>query len=284
MKSIQETIRSSQGTTSDFNLPVTIKQYTCSKCGHVVSVMKAIVQGQEKIIDRCIECENIQMAKRAEESKERAIVKRMQEIFDEESLINENLKMACIENYNPASESQINAKQSAIKFIKEFNLDNPNNLLFSGSYGVGKSHLAHAVIKKMIDRSRSCIFITVPRLFTKIKSTWGNKNKTTEEDIMRALTKVDILVLDDIGAEHIQIDGEGKGQGWGVSKIFEIIDSRSGKHTIYTTNLNSDQMQKRFGQRNFSRLMQNTDAIRIDGQDHRLSGFKGNLSDEQTSI
>src|SRR5690606_20106411 len=150
----------------------------------------------------------------------------------------------------------------------------PCNLLFSGPYGVGKSHLAVAIVKELMKKGHSCIFISVPRLFTKIKSTFGRKNGITEDQIMETLAKIDCLVLDDIGAEHIELDRDGEGKGWGVSKIFEIIDSRAGKHTIYTTNLTGEQMEKRFGQRNMSRLMQNTFTHRMDGDDYRRQAFR----------
>lgn len=40
------------------------------------------------------------------------------------------------------------------------------------------------------------------------------------------------MVFDDIGAE-------GEISGWGMQKLFEVIDQRAGKHNIYTTNLSS---------------------------------------------
>ena len=275
MESIQQ-IMSNTGasTTLGFRKPQIIRKYLCNNCGAEVKVIKAFVLGEEKIIERCIGCEYKRMAEDSVKECQQALIRKMQSIFDQESLINDDLREACFENYHPRTESQLKAKQEAMRFAAEFSLDKPQNLLLSGTYGVGKSHLAVSIAKKLMESGHSCVFISAPRLFTKIKSTFGRRDGMTEEEITDALVKVDCLILDDIGAEHIEMDRNGEGRGWGVSKIFEIVDSRAGKHTVYTTNLTSDEMQRRFGMRNFSRLMKNTTAIKVEGEDYRLKEFK----------
>lgn len=243
-------------------------------CGAEVKVIKAVVLGEEKVIDHCVSCDYRRIAEDSVNEFKRALIRKMQAIFDQESLINDDLREACFENYHPMTQSQLKAKQEAMRYTAEFSLDKPQNLLLSGTYGVGKSHLAVSIAKKLMESGYSCVFISVPRLFTKIKSTFGRRDGMTEEEITDALVKVDCLILDDIGAEHIEMDRNGEGRGWGVSKIFEIVDSRAGKHTVYTTNLTSDEMQRRFGMRNFSRLMKNTTAIKVEGEDYRLKEFK----------
>ncbi|WP_250637008.1 ATP-binding protein [Lentibacillus amyloliquefaciens] len=76
---------------------------------------------------------------------------------------------------------------------------------------------------------------------------------------------MDLLVLDDIGAEQ-QTE-------WSTSKLFEILDDRSGKATVYTTNLSSDELKERVGERNFSRMMDNTNVIVMNGSDYRRRAF-----------
>lgn len=276
MKSVQQIIldQSDTNTTLGFRKPQILRKYKCENCGSEVKVIKAVVLGEEKVIERCIGCEYKRIAEDSVKECQQALIRKMQSIFDQESLINDDLREACFENYHPRTESQLKAKQEAMRFAAEFSLDKPQNLLLSGTYGVGKSHLAVSIAKKLMESGHSCVFISAPRLFTKIKSTFGRRDGMTEEEITDALVKVDCLILDDIGAEHIEMDRNGEGRGWGVSKIFEIVDSRAGKHSVYTTNLNSHEMQKRFGLRNFSRLMKNTKAVTVDGDDYRLKDFK----------
>jgi DNA replication protein DnaC len=75
-------------------------------------------------------------------------------------------------------------------------------------------------------------------------------------------------VLDDLGAEVIKKDENG--ESWALQKLFEIVDARQGKHTIYTTNLNEEKLLIKYNPRNISRIMFQTDTVRLEGQDHRL--------------
>lgn len=275
MESIQQIMSNPRASTIlGFKRPQVIRRYRCNACGSEVKVIKAIVLGEEKVIDHCVSCDYRRIAEDSVNEFKRAQIRKMQAIFEQESLINDDLKAASFDNYQPRNESQLKAKQEAMRYVAEFALDKPQNLLLAGSYGVGKSHLAVSIAKKLHEAGYSSVFISVPRLFTKIKSTFGRREGMTEDEIMEALARVDCLILDDIGAEHIDIDRNGEGRGWGVAKIFEIVDSRAGKHTVYTTNLTSDEMMRRFGMRNFSRLMKNTKAITVDGEDYRLREFR----------
>lgn len=265
-----------KNTTSGFKVEV-VDTYTCYRCGSEVRVVQAFVPmlGGEVTIDRCLNCDAKNLAAEAAEEAQRAAVRNAKALFDQQSLINNSLRAATFENYLPTNESQRKAKLEAWQYAIKFTPDKPSNLIFSGPCGVGKSHLAVAIANCLTDHGFSVVFISVPRLLTKIKSTFGRKDGPTEEEIVEALGMVDLLILDDIGAEYIEIDRTGEGRGWVVSKIFEIVDIRAGKSTVYTTNLSSDEMKKRFGMRNFSRLMENTQAVKMNGDDYRLRAFRG---------
>ena len=57
-------------------------------------------------------------------------------------------------------------------------------------------------------------------------------------------------------------------------KMFELIESRVGKHNIYTTNLNAQELSKNKDmQRIFSRIMSNTTLIKMNGEDYRMRGI-----------
>ncbi|MDY0394755.1 ATP-binding protein [Virgibacillus halophilus] len=111
-----------------------------------------------------------------------------------------------------------------------------------------------------MEQGKECLFLSLPKLLTKIKETYNNKG-VTEDELLEVIKRVDLLVLDDLGAEH--------NTDWAISKVFEILDDRSGKATIYTTNLNSEQLRERFNERNFSRLLENTKVIVMNGEDYR---------------
>jgi len=78
----------------------------------------------------------------------------------------------------------------------------------------------------------------------------------TEEKVFKDLKKLDLLIFDDLGSEAI-----GGNDDWIRSKIFELVESRSGKPTIYTSNLTHQDLPMTLGKRVFSSLYDNTKFI-----------------------
>ena len=75
-------------------------------------------------------------------------------------------------------------------------------LFFVGDPGVGKTHLAVAILKQVIvTRGARGIFYDTRDLLKVIRSTYNDANKTTELDVLRPVMEADLLVLDDLGAE-----------------------------------------------------------------------------------
>ncbi|WCK53865.1 ATP-binding protein [Aneurinibacillus sp. Ricciae_BoGa-3] len=221
--------------------------------------------------------EQLEAFKRQREAEEREMLQQimrenlaarqtnLERIFDENSLIPLALRNATFENYESANIHLRRAKEMAYGYAETFKADESKNLLLTGDYGVGKSHLAVSVLKRLIKRDFTGIFITVPELLTKIRSTYNKESNHTELQLLEIIKGVDCLVLDDIGTEN--------GSDWAVSKLFEVVDGRLGKHTIYTTNLDSKATEKKIGERNFSRLMFDTVPVVMTGEDYRRRGF-----------
>jgi len=198
------------------------------------------------------------------------------DVFKNESLVNERLKNATFANYAPTSDTLTEAKSLMMRYVRNYSDDNPVPLILMGSYGTGKSHLAYAAVKEISEKQKTSIFISVPRLLTKIKGSYNDSEQPSELKILEALESVNCLVLDDIGAEQTKVNKSGD-VPWSTQKLFEIIDSRIGKHTIFTTNLDYQQLRSHLGQRNFSRLMEGVHVIKMNGDDYRLKRFKDDL-------
>lgn len=250
-----------------------LKTYICEGCKSKVEVKQMIHlggphKGQLFEIEIGCRCWEIQQAKEALDSFEK---RKMQSMFDNNSLINSNLQNATFVQYHPTNQSTEEAKQISIRYVQRYDRQSPKNLLLVGDYGLGKSHLAVSITKELMIKGFTCIFISVPKLLTKIRATYNKKSEHSEDELLSYLEKVDCLVLDDIGSE--QSKKQDDGESWAVSKIFEVIDSRCGKHTIYTTNLNAMQLREKVGKRNFSRMMQGTEVVKMQGEDYRLKDF-----------
>lgn len=245
----------------------TIQEFTCEGCNEHVVQKELIIpvgprKGDKTIANYGCKCEDIKLAKRVIATEKRIKQKRLQEIFDYYSLVNASLQQATLENYEPTNQELAQAKQDIMNYINDF--DGTKNLLLHGSFGTGKSHLSIAVTKNLMEKGYQCLFLSLPKLLTKIKETYNNDG-VTEDELLEMIQRVDLLVLDDLGAEH--------NTDWVNSKLFEVLDSRAGKSTIYTTNLNSTDLRKRINERNFSRIMENTQVIRMNGRDYRRRDF-----------
>nr|WP_279665210.1 ATP-binding protein [Ectobacillus ponti] len=148
-----------------------------------------------------------------------------------------------------------------------FDKEKPQNLLLAGSYGTGKSHLARAATIELMQQGYSCMFISVPKLFAKIQESFNKNSSFSESQFISYLQSVDLLVIDDLGTEHYGKDTDG--ESWGHTKLFEILDGRAGRHTIYTTNLVEEALEDKVNGRNFSRILDNTEIIYMVGPDFR---------------
>lgn len=188
--------------------------------------------------------------------------------FKEKSLMNSDLEQATLEAYLPQNDSQRNALEYARQYIDTF--DKKKGLILQGSPGLGKSHLAASIVKEIIKRKHTGIFISLPRLMTELKATYSKKSELSEVQVLTALQKVDCLVMDDLGVER---DGKDEASSWAKQKIYEIVDSRIGKSTIYTTNFTGKELLQMYGERDFSRMVQYCKPIKLDGKNYRLKDF-----------
>ena len=125
----------------------------------------------------------------------------------------------------------------------------------------GKSHLAVSIAREVMAFGATAVFCDLLQLFAKIKATFSDP-KTSEAEIINTLTTVDLLILDDIGAEAVT--------EWRKEILFQIVNARAGIPTIYTTNFSSGELEQHLGPRNFSRLLQDTEVLKITGKDMRL--------------
>lgn len=178
----------------------------------------------------------------------------------------EGLKDAGFKNYESTNGVTSGARQSAIRFTKDFiSFENKaHNLLIMGNPGTGKTHLCVAIARTLKEKGNTVGFLTTGKLLSMIKATYKSGAMKSEAEIIRDIQKIDLLILDDLGSEAI-----GGNDDWRKGMIFEIVESRSGKPTIYTSNLTDSDLGNAVGKRVFSRLYDNTKFIDLFTDDYR---------------
>ena len=143
------------------------------------------------------------------------------------------------------------------------NLDGGRGLWIQGDVGTGKTTLAMLVSKAALDAGRSVAIYSLPRLLNLLRESMDSEAGMV--DFMDRLTAVDLLHLDDLGAEN-QTD-------WVLEQLYSIVNARyeAERAIVATTNLMPDELSERLGARTVSRLVEICgDLIPLYGEDKRL--------------
>jgi DNA replication protein DnaC len=113
----------------------------------------------------------------------------------------------------------------------EENLEAGRGLWFDGPVGTGKTSLAILVAKAVKDAGRSYAVYPVPRLLAEIKRTFDRDASDSYMGFFRRLCTVDLLVLDDLGAE--------KQTEWVLEQLYSIVNERwqDRRSIVVTTNI-----------------------------------------------
>lgn len=253
-----------------------IGHFTCEGCGKEVERKELVIpvgprKGEVIVSDFGCKCENIRLAKRAVLQANRCKMRRMERMFDNGSMMNESLRRATFESYKAPTRDLQQVKERLMVYADQFDTQHAHNILLQGNYGVGKSHLAAAIAKTVMANGCSALFLSVPKLLTKIKNTYGRKERYSEAEILDMVGEVNLFILDDLGTEYTNDWQDGR--SWTHTKLFEVLDARAGKPTIFTTNLSGSELEEKMNERNMSRLLDRTEIIRMKGPDYRRSGF-----------
>jgi DNA replication protein DnaC len=135
-------------------------------------------------------------------------------------------------------------------------------LLLHGEHGGGKTTLAVSLVKQAVADGISAVFRVTPDLMDEIRRTY---DPSTQEaagdgvDLLGALKGVQLLVLDDVGAERMT--------GWVEEKLFQLLNYRHNEHrrTVLTTNLAPDDLMDHVGERIFWRIKAMASQLTITG-------------------
>lgn len=148
-------------------------------------------------------------------------------------------------------------------FIKTFNSDY-QNLFFYGTVGTGKSFLSGCIAKELIEKGHSVIYFSAAGLFeTLSRSMFDYKNADELRSLHEDLYSCDLLIIDDLGTECLN--------NVTASQFFSLLNERhlNQKSTIISTNLFLEDIQSRYSERIFSRIMNYYTSCKFTGSDIR---------------
>lgn len=174
---------------------------------------------------------------------------------------------------NPVSEKESSPRELALQalafskqYVENFGTQ-PENILFFGNTGTGKTFLSACIANALIKKSYSVYFVTAFRFFSILEKYAFNRSSldsVSPEETIDYMLHCDLLVLDDIGTESIN--------NFTQTKLYEFINERltTNKATIITTNHTIFNIHTFYGERIFSRLTGSYNLIKLTGEDIRL--------------
>lgn len=212
--------------------------HECPHCKQIIPKMTFTILGVEKTVQPRCHCEVVALEKGISESAELKLRRDIERRFSISSL-GERFAESRFGQFT-LREGAENAAKQAHSYAKSFGEYGEHSLLIWGESGNGKSHLAAAVCHFLKEKEYLPVFVSVPELLERIRSTFNRSSKETEIEIMDALRNCDLLVMDDIGSERV---GD-----WVLDVLFRIIDGRyrKKKPTLFTTNFSPTELLYRF--------------------------------------
>jgi DNA replication protein DnaC len=145
---------------------------------------------------------------------------------------------ASFENFSTQPENPVAHRtlQTAVTVAASYAREYPYGLkklglMLIGDPGTGKTHLAVAVLRRLIARGFECVFFDYQNLLDQIRSSYDPTSGAAQRDAFRTALDCEVLLLDDLGAHRVT--------DWVEDTVTSLITYRynNNKAIIVTTNL-----------------------------------------------
>ena len=197
-----------------------------------------------------------------------------------EKMIAHSIQFAGFPFYKTLDEFDFSFQPSINKeLILDFNnlrfIERKENILFVGSPGVGKTHLATSIGIENARNNHSTYFINCNDLIQALKKAYLQNRL---DDKLKTLSKYKLLIIDEVGYLPIDIES--------ANMLLQLINKRYEKNsTIITTNKPFSKWGELFGDNMIAnaildRLLHHSHVINITGKSYRTKDIISSTSDE----
>jgi len=151
------------------------------------------------------------------------------------------------ENFDPRKgelprEEEENLKR-AFDIARTFAKDPRDWLVFTGTYGSGKTHLAAAIANHRVKQGHPALFVVVPDLLDHLRATFNPQSTVSFDKRFEEVRRAPLLILDDLGTESAT--------PWAREKLYQIFDYRYNARspTVITTATPIEELDPRLATR-----------------------------------
>lgn len=261
------------------------KERKCPYCNKILKpkgILNPIDQSIHIFLqnEKCNCSKAIEEQNKLEEEKEKQLLEDFEKFRREElnkkvmqyygtEFITKQFENQTLENFIINKTNQ-NMKYVAERFIKGFR-NTKTGIIFVGKNGTGKTHISIAIANELRKQNIPIIFGTLTELLEKYSKSYKNN---TDIELTKLYTKVDLLIIDDLGVESMN--------DWMLSKLFVIVNERMKNELpiIITTNYELEQLKQRLSIPNkvcettnsiISRLYEMCYRVECKGNDYRMN-------------
>ena len=154
-------------------------------------------------------------------------------------------------DYYRSSKEDYALMEKTLEAAKEFAESVPptyGNLLMMGGTGLGKTHLSTAIARRVIERGYEVRYESAQNVIAAYEHDRFRSGRDDEEQ-SRVYLDAELLILDDLGTEMVN--------SFSVSALYHLLNTRINreKPTVVSTNLMQEELQSKYSDRIFSRLL-----------------------------
>ncbi|MBQ6550497.1 MAG: ATP-binding protein [Lachnospiraceae bacterium] len=186
-------------------------------------------------------------------------------------LADENFGTLSMEYYDrqapEGKRSQYEVMKDRVAFLRKYAAEfgeNSGSLLFYGPTGTGKTFFSNCIARELIESCHSVVYFSAIDLFDLFSKNSFSYNEEDGEELFRFITESDLLIIDDLGTEHVT--------AFTVSKLFYCVNERlnAGKSMIISTNLSPGALRDLYTERVASRILAGFEPVAFSGKDIRV--------------
>ncbi|MEQ4511790.1 MAG: ATP-binding protein [Dickeya sp.] len=190
------------------------------------------------------------------------------EILSAECGVGRRFIRSTLENFIPANEQAENNLAVCRQFVSEWEqiYENGSSLVLTGRPGTGKTHLAVAIMRALIERHDIDTYMTTAqRIIRAMRDSWRQSSNRTEYEVLSFYCEKDLLVIDEVGMQH-GTDSE-------RLLVSEVINTRYERMlpNILISNYTRDEMDGFLGYRAMDRVMESSAVLVFDWDSHRTA-------------